>query len=196
MKKLKSLSSVVNDIKWYECQKVFCHSFDTPDCDPATLLPQSSKYSKSADLLRKSLLSHIWRVPSSNALSCKHERLFDLLTLVSYNRKYEIDVQIDFLLKLSYFYCIIHHEKKISSGQGDRNPWKSKFPTGGIVRDPLWRLIWWNSKTDSKVWMREERAEYLDRLIFFCTCSLPRKRFRGFLCGDFNVTGYCSLRSQ
>ena len=69
-------------------------------------------------------------------------RLFDLLTLVSYNRKYEIDVQIDFLLKLSYFYCIIHHEKKISSGQGDRNPWKSKFPTGGIVRDPLWRLIW------------------------------------------------------
>ena len=58
------------------------------------------------------------------------------------NRKYEIDVQIDFLLKLSYFYCIIHHEKKISSGQGDRNPWKSKFPTGGIVRDPLWRLIW------------------------------------------------------
>ena len=44
---------------------------------------------------------------------------------------------MDFLLKLSYFYCIIHHEKKISSGQGDRNPWKSKFPTGGIVRDPL-----------------------------------------------------------
>ena len=60
----------------------------------------------------------------------------------SENRKYEINVQIDFLLKLSYFYCIIHHEKKISSGQGDRNPWKSKFPTGGIVRDPLWRLIW------------------------------------------------------
>ena len=54
-----------------------------PDCDPATLLPQSSKYLKSADLLRKSLLSHIWSVPSSNALSCKHERLFDLLTLVS-----------------------------------------------------------------------------------------------------------------
>ena len=162
-------------IKWYECQKVFCHSFDTPDCSAATLLPQSSKYSKSADLLRKSLLSHIWRVPSSNALSCKHERLFDLLTLVSYNRKYEIDVQIDFLLKLSYFYCIIHHEKKISSGQGDRNPWKSKFPTGGIVRDPLWRLIWWNSKTDSKVWMREERAEYLDRLIFLYVLIAPEE---------------------
>ena len=59
--------------------------FDTSDCDPATLLPQSSKYSKSADLLRKSLLSHIWRVPSSKALSCKHEQLFDLLTLVSYD---------------------------------------------------------------------------------------------------------------
>ena len=26
---------------------------------------------------------HIWRVPSSKALSCKHEQLFDLLTLVS-----------------------------------------------------------------------------------------------------------------
>ena len=56
-----------------------------PDCYAATQLPQSSKYSKSADLLRKSLLSHIWRVPSSKALSCKHERLFDLLTLVSYD---------------------------------------------------------------------------------------------------------------
>ena len=33
----------------------------------------------SADLLRKSLLSH----PSSKALLCKHEQLFDLLTLVS-----------------------------------------------------------------------------------------------------------------
>ena len=55
------------------------------DCYAATQLPQSSKYSKSADLLRKSLLSHIWRVPSSKALSCKHEQLFDLLTLVSYD---------------------------------------------------------------------------------------------------------------
>ena len=26
---------------------------------------------------------HVWRVPSSKALSCKHERLFDLLTLAS-----------------------------------------------------------------------------------------------------------------
>ena len=53
-----------------------------PDCYAATLLPQSFKYSKSADLLRKSLLSHIWRVPGSKALSCKHEQLFELLTLV------------------------------------------------------------------------------------------------------------------
>ena len=30
---------------------------------------------KSADLLCKSLLSHVWRVPSSKFLSCKHERL-------------------------------------------------------------------------------------------------------------------------
>ena len=57
------------------------------DCYAATQLPQSSKYSKSVDLLRKSLLSHVWRVPSSKALSCKHERLFDLLTLASsYNK--------------------------------------------------------------------------------------------------------------
>ncbi len=47
------------------------------------MLAQSYKHSKSADLLRKSLLSHVWRVPSSKALSCKHERLFDLLTLAS-----------------------------------------------------------------------------------------------------------------
>ena len=49
---------------------------------------------------------------------------------------------LESILKLPNICCIIHHEKKISAGQGDRNPWKSKFPTGGIVRDPLWRLIW------------------------------------------------------
>ena len=32
-----------------------------------------------------------------------------------------------------------------------------RFPTGGIVRDPLRRLIWCDSITDSKVWMREEK---------------------------------------
>ena len=42
------------------------------------------KHSKSSDLLRKLLLSHVWRVPSSKVLSCKHERLSDLLTLISY----------------------------------------------------------------------------------------------------------------
>ena len=51
------------------------------NCSAAKQLPQFYKHSKSADLLRKSLLSHVWRVPSSKALSCKHERLFDLLTL-------------------------------------------------------------------------------------------------------------------
>ena len=45
------------------------------------LLPQFCKHSESVDLLCKSLLPHVWRVPSSKALSCKHERLFDLLTL-------------------------------------------------------------------------------------------------------------------
>ena len=29
----------------------------------------------------------VWRVPSSKALSCKHERLFDLLTLISYQNQ-------------------------------------------------------------------------------------------------------------
>ena len=53
------------------------------NCSAAKQLPQFCKHSKSADLLRKSLLSHVWRVPSSTALSCKHERLFDLLTLAS-----------------------------------------------------------------------------------------------------------------
>ena len=32
--------------------------------------------------------------------------------------------------------------KKISSGQGDQGHQILKFPTGGIVRDPLRRLIW------------------------------------------------------
>ena len=58
------------------------------------------KHSKSADLLRKSHFlrsasvdtkrtstgcsaPHVWRVPSSKALPCKNERLFDLLTLSS-----------------------------------------------------------------------------------------------------------------
>ena len=56
------------------------------NCSAAKQLPQFYKHSKSADLLRKSLLFHVWRVPSSKALSCKHERLFDLLTLASYNK--------------------------------------------------------------------------------------------------------------
>ena len=59
------------------------------NCSAAKQLPQFYKHSKSADLLRKSLLSHVWRVPSSKALSCKHERLFDLLTLASsYNETF------------------------------------------------------------------------------------------------------------
>ena len=53
------------------------------NCSAAKQLSQFYKHSKSVDLLRKSLLSHVWRVPSSKALSCKHERLFDLLTLAS-----------------------------------------------------------------------------------------------------------------
>ena len=46
------------------------------------------KHLKSADLLCKSLLSHVWRVPGSKGFSCKHERLFELLTLVSSNKHF------------------------------------------------------------------------------------------------------------
>ena len=60
------------------------------NCSAAKQLPQFCKHSKSADLLRKSLLSHVWRVPSSKALSCKHERLFDLLTLASLHSHVEV----------------------------------------------------------------------------------------------------------
>ena len=38
--------------------------------------PAILKHSKSSDLLRKSLLSHIWRVPSLKVLSRKREQLF------------------------------------------------------------------------------------------------------------------------
>ena len=70
-------------IIWCWGQKVFCPQLMPTNCSAAKQLPQFYKHSKSADLLRKSLLSHVWRVPSSKALSCKHERLFDLLTLAS-----------------------------------------------------------------------------------------------------------------
>ena len=59
------------------------------------LLPQFCKHSESVDLLHKSLLPHVWRVPSSKALSCKHERLFDLLTLASYNEHNQESFGID-----------------------------------------------------------------------------------------------------
>ena len=42
-----------------------------------------------------------------------------------------------------------------SSGQGDWHV--SEFPTGGDSPRAA-RLIWCNSKTDSKVWMIEERC--------------------------------------
>ena len=68
------------------------------------LLPQFCKHSESVDLLRKSLLPHVWRVPSSKALSCKHERLFDLLTLASYYKICQINIHTNasnFIIKQS-----------------------------------------------------------------------------------------------
>ena len=46
----------------------------TPQLNAA---PVILKHSKSVDLLRKSLLSHVSRVLKSNTLSCKHEQSFD-----------------------------------------------------------------------------------------------------------------------
>ena len=47
---------------------------------------------------------HVWRVPSSKALSCKHERLFDLLTLASYYKICQINIHTNasnFIIKQS-----------------------------------------------------------------------------------------------
>ena len=50
-------------------------------------------------------------------------------------------------------------KKKISSGQGDQRS-DLKFPTGGIVRDPLQAvdLVRFHG-LDSIVWMREEHTD-------------------------------------
>ena len=59
-------------IKWYECQKVFCHSFDTSDCDPATLLPQSSKtFVIRSFFFEKWLLTHVFGGSRGQKASCK-----------------------------------------------------------------------------------------------------------------------------
>ena len=71
-------------------KRSFAPNLMPTNCSAAKQLPQFYKHSKSADLLRKSLLSHVWRVPSSKALSCKHERLFDLLTLASQNNSLKV----------------------------------------------------------------------------------------------------------
>ena len=56
---------------------------------------------------------------------------------------------------------------------------KAEFPTGGIVRDPrmaadLVTGSSQNSRTDSKVWMREEHA-------YFIRAQCPGNISRGFL---------------
>ena len=38
-----------------------------------------------------------------------------------------------------------------------------KFPTGGIVRDPLRRLIRCDSGTNSIVWMEEQTSGFVQR---------------------------------
>ena len=52
----------------------------------------------------KWLLFGVLRVPSSKALSCKHERLFDLLTLASYYKICQINIHTNasnFIIKQS-----------------------------------------------------------------------------------------------
>ena len=90
-------------IRWYECQKVFWHSFDTriatllrsfrnpPNIRNPLIYCVNRYFLRSASVGAKRTSTgcsapHIWRVPNSKALSCKHEQLFDLLTLVSSNK--------------------------------------------------------------------------------------------------------------
>ena len=59
---------------------------------------------------------HIWRVPSSKALSCKHERLFDLLTLISFyciNHTINIYYRVDKIITLWYYLIVA---KQIADG--------------------------------------------------------------------------------
>ena len=55
------------------------------NCYVASQLSQLHKHSESSDLLGKLLFPHVLRVPSAKVLSCKHERHFDLGTLISYH---------------------------------------------------------------------------------------------------------------
>lgn len=57
-------------------QKIFCPQLDIHELLRCEAAPAILKHSKSSDLLRKSLLSHIWRVPSLKVLSRKREQLF------------------------------------------------------------------------------------------------------------------------
>ena len=97
-------------ILWCWGQKVFCPQLMPTNCSAARQLTQFYKHSKSADLLRKSLLSHVWRVPSSKALSCKHERLFDLLTLASYSIIYLYNWKES---GCKFHYALQFHERRV-----------------------------------------------------------------------------------
>ena len=53
---------------------------------------------------------HVWRVPSSKALSCKHERLFDLLTLASYSIIYLYNWKES---RCKFHYALQFHERRV-----------------------------------------------------------------------------------
>ena len=89
-------------------------------------------------------------------------------------------------LSISFFLKFILHSQKVSyiiridkrKFFGAGWPTQLEFPTGGKVRDPLCKcmqwLIWWDSGTDSKVWMREE--------LWWMYVSPPKRKRRGILC--------------
>ena len=67
---------------------IFCYFYNPPNIRNPLIYCVNRYCLRSASVCAKRTSTgcsapHIWRVPSSKALSCKHEQLFDLLTLVS-----------------------------------------------------------------------------------------------------------------
>ena len=67
---------------------IFCYFYNPPNIRNPLIYCVNRYCLRSASVGAKRTSTgcsapHVWRVPSSKALSCKHERLFDLLTLAS-----------------------------------------------------------------------------------------------------------------
>ncbi len=57
-----------------------------------------------------------------------------------------------------------------------------KFPIGGKVRERLRMQIWCDSKTDSIVWMKEEKLIRRSFCVCFCDAFCPRSPLSGGFC--------------